>query len=84
MQKYGEFMEIRFRKIEHGSEMRLLKTRSHTSRRRDYEVYRERKAKRKDERPLRNGQENRQRKPPPYNLKEGAGRECVDGKGKEK
>ena len=37
------------------------------------------KKKGKERRPIRKGQDKRQRKPPAHHLKGGAGRECVDG-----
>ena len=40
------------------------------------------KKKRKERRSIHKGQEKRQGKPPPYHLKGGAGRECVDEKAK--
>ena len=43
--KYGKFMETRFRDLEHESKMRFLKTHSHTSERRGYEVDKERQEK---------------------------------------
>ena len=46
MQKYGNFMETRFRELEHESNMRFLKTHSHTSERRGYEADKERQEKR--------------------------------------
>ena len=46
MQKYGNFMETRFRELEHESNMRFLKTHSHTSERRGYEADKERQVKR--------------------------------------
>ena len=42
MQKYGQIMEVRFHELEHEAKMRLLKTHSHTSERRDYEADKER------------------------------------------
>ena len=41
MEKYGKFVETRFHELEHESKMRLLKTHSHTSERRDYEADKE-------------------------------------------
>ena len=41
MQKYGKFMETRFLELKHESKMRLLRTHSHTSERRDYEGQRQ-------------------------------------------
>ena len=38
MQEYGKIMETRFHETEHESNMRLLKTHSHTSERRDCEA----------------------------------------------
>ena len=46
MQKYGEFLETRFHELEYESKMRLLKTHSNTSERRDYEADEERQTKR--------------------------------------
>ena len=70
VQKYGKFLETRFHELEHESKMRLLKTHTHTSGRRGYEADKERQEKR----------ERELKKTPPYHLKVGAGRECVDGK----
>ena len=42
MQKCGKYVETRFHEVEHDSKMRLLKTHSHTSERRDYEANKER------------------------------------------
>ena len=57
--------------------MRLLKTHSERC---DFEADKERQEKGKERRSIRTGQEKRQGKPPPYHLKGGTGRECVDGK----
>ena len=73
MQKCGKFMETRFNVLEHELKMRLLETHSHTSELRDYEADMERQAKGKETRPIRKGQEKRQRKLPPDRLK-GVGR----------
>ena len=77
MQKYGQIMEVRFHELEHEAKMRLLKTHSHTSERRDYEADKKCQGKGKERRPIlrtiRKGQEKRQRKPPPYYLKGGGG-----------
>ena len=71
--EYGKLMETRFHEVEHESKMRLLKTHSHTSERRDYEADKERQEKRERKRPIDKGKETRERKPPPYHLKGGAG-----------
>ena len=42
MQKYGKFVQTQFHELEHELKMRLLKTHSHTSERRDHEADRER------------------------------------------
>ena len=68
--------------LEHESQMRLLKTQSHTSERRAYETDKDCQVKRKDRRPIRKGQKKRHGKPPPYHLEGGAGRKRVDGRAK--
>ena len=52
MQKNGKFVETRFHELEHESKMRLLKTHSHTSERRDYEDDKERQEKKGKKRDL--------------------------------
>ena len=55
-------MEVRFHELEHEAKMRLLKTHSHTSERRDYEADKKCLAKVKERRPSREGREKSQRK----------------------
>ena len=66
MQKHGKIMETRFHELEHESKMWLLKTHSHTSEQRSYEPDKGRQEKGKERRPIRKGQEERQRNTPPY------------------
>ena len=46
MQKYGKIMELLFHKLEHEPKIRLLKTHSYTSERRDYEAGKDHQEKR--------------------------------------
>ena len=78
--QYGKFVEARFHELEHESKIRLLKTHSYTSERRDCEADKERQKNGEKRRPIRKEQEKRERKPPPYHLKGGAGLEHFDGK----
>ena len=58
----GKSWKTRSQELEHGSKMRLLKTHSQTSGRRDYEADKERQEKKgKERRPIRKGQGKRQR-----------------------
>ena len=57
MQIIWEFMETRFHELEHESQMRLLKTHSHTSERRGYKADKKRQEKGKERRHIRKGAE---------------------------
>ena len=60
--KLSLITETRFHELGHDeSKMRLPETHSHTSERRDYEADEERQEKGKERRPIRKGQEKRQR-----------------------
>ena len=50
-------METRFHELEHESQMRLLKTHSHTSERRGYKADKKRQEKGKERRHIRKGAE---------------------------
>ena len=77
MQKYGKIVETRFHEQEHESKTGLLKIHSRISERRGYESDKKLNKKWKERRPIRQGQEKRQGKPPPYHLKGGGRGENV-------